>query len=156
MPFYSRYMPWHVNNNRTLFYLCLAVIYTVAVFCVIAIFIQVCVDLYILAGMLDQSASMTGVIILFRWQPNVWISLTCVVSHLHAPNAWRVVQGRIHLAHLTEIANIPHVQTVVVVDAGQPAVGGVIGHGNCVGIPDVLLVVEEVTVKRSADGLVGL
>lgn len=103
--------------------------------------------------MLDQSASTTGVIhnrvqiANFRWhQP------TC--AHLHAPNAGRVVQGRIHLAHLPEIANIPHVQTVVVVDAGQPAVGGVIGHGNRVGIADVLLVGEEVTVKRSRDGLV--
>lgn len=60
-----------------------------------------------------------------------------------------MVEGRVNLAHFTKITYIPHVQTVIVVDAGQPAVRGVIRHGHGVRIADVFLVGEEVAVERS-------
>lgn len=60
-----------------------------------------------------------------------------------------MVEGWVNLAHFTKITYIPHIQTVIVVDAGQPAVRGVIGHGHRVRIADVFLVGEEVAVETS-------
>ncbi len=60
-----------------------------------------------------------------------------------------MVESGVNLAHFMKITYIPHVQTVIIVDTGQPAVRGVIGHSNSVRITDVFLVGEEMAVKRS-------
>lgn len=58
-------------------------------------------------------------------------------SDLQAPHTGGVVQRRVQLpgpAGVTQVPHVPHVNAVVVVDAGQPAVGGVVGHRHSVGV----------------------
>lgn len=58
------------------------------------------------------------------------------LAHLHAPHAGGVVERREELPHpaqLAQLAHVPHVDAVVAVDAGQPAVGGVVAQRHRVG-----------------------
>lgn len=71
---------------------------------------------------------------------NVWFSGDATEqshANLHAPHTGRVVQGRVQLpnsAEVRDVSDVPHVNAVVAVDAGQPAVRGVVGHSHGVGI----------------------
>lgn len=59
-----------------------------------------------------------------------------------------MVQGGVQLsnpAEVRDVPNVPHVNAVVAVDAGQPAVGGVIGHGHGVGVAAPWLAGEQLT-----------
>lgn len=69
-------------------------------------------------------------------------------SNLHAPHTGRVVQGGVELsnpAEVRDVPDVPHVNAVVAVDAGQPAVGGVIGHRHGVGVTAPWLAGEQLT-----------
>lgn len=81
--------------------------------------------------------------------------MTCEVTawggaftDLHAPDTGRVVEGGVELprpARVPQLPHIPHVHAVVVVDAGQPAAGGVIGHRHRVRVTSLWLVGEQLT-----------
>lgn len=60
-----------------------------------------------------------------------------VCSYLHAPDKGAVEKVRPHCPDVPQVPDIPDVDTVVLVDAGQPAVAGVVGQGDCVGVGQV-------------------
>lgn len=39
-------------------------------------------------------------------------------------------EGGVHLPHPADVSHVPHVQTVVVIDAAEPAADRVVGHGD--------------------------
>lgn len=76
-------------------------------------------------------------------------------TDLQAPHTGGVVQGRVQLpgpAGVTHVPHIPHVNTVVVVDARQPAVGGVIGHCHSVRVTGPRPAGEQLTEEGEQRG----
>lgn len=60
-----------------------------------------------------------------------------------------MVQGRVQFprhAQVSQVPDVPNVNTVVVVDTGQPVVGGVIGHGHRVWVASLGPAGEQLTV----------
>ena len=69
-------------------------------------------------------------------------------TDLHAPHTGGVVEGGVKFpcpAGVPEVSNIPNINTVVVVDTGQPAVGGVIGHRHRVRVSSLQPAGEQLT-----------
>lgn len=54
-------------------------------------------------------------------------------------------------AGVTEVSDVPHVNTVVVVDARQPAVGGVVGHRHCVRVTSLRPAGEQLTEEEEEE-----
>lgn len=75
-------------------------------------------------------------------------------QHLQAPDAGRVVQRRVQLPRspgVTQVTHVPHVHTVVIIDAGQPAVGGVVGHRHSVGVTGLRTAGKQLTERGATD-----
>lgn len=78
-------------------------------------------------------------------------------QHLQAPDAGRVVQRRVQLprspgvAGVTQVTHIPHVHTVVIIDAGQPAVGGVVGHCHSVRVTGLRTTGKQLTGRGATE-----
>lgn len=78
-------------------------------------------------------------------------------TDLQAPHTRRVVQSRVQFscpAGVSQVSNVPNINTVVVVDTGQPAVCGVIGHGYRVRVPSLRPAGEQLTVGGGGESRV--
>ena len=51
-------------------------------------------------------------------------------AYLQVPDAGGVEEGGVHLPHPADVSHVPHVQTVVVIDAAEPAAHRVVSHGD--------------------------
>lgn len=67
--------------------------------------------------------------------------------YLQVPDRGGVEEGRVHLPHPVDVAHVPHVQTVVVVDAAEPLADGVKGDRN-----DVRVTAARLGGEQVADG----
>lgn len=76
--------------------------------------------------------------------------------HLQIPNAGRVIQRRVNFAHFLQISSVPHVQTVIVIHTGQPAVHRVKGQRHTVRVTGVGLSAEQVTEEHRTDQIVSV
>lgn len=80
--------------------------------------------------------------------------LECVHTDLQAPHTGGVVQGGVQLsrpAGVSEVSDVPHINTVVVVDARQPAVGRVVGHRHRVRVTSLRLAGEQLTEEEQRE-----
>ena len=64
-------------------------------------------------------------------------------AHLHVPDVGAVEELRPHLAYLVDVSDVPDVDAVVLVHAGQPLVRGVKGQRHCIRVGGLCLPVEE-------------
>lgn len=60
--------------------------------------------------------------LLFLWKEHV----ARYLSYLHTPHTRGVIKGRVNFSHFVEVTNIPNIQAMIVVNTGQPVVGGVV------------------------------
>ena len=65
--------------------------------------------------------------------------------HFHAPDAGRVIEKRMRFSHPPNISDIPNVETVIVVDAGQLVVLFVKRQSYRVRVPRVWWMLRHVT-----------
>lgn len=64
-------------------------------------------------------------------------------AHLHVPDVGAVKEFRPHLAYFVDVFDIPDIDAVVLIHAGQPLVSGVEGQSHCIRIDCFCLPAEE-------------
>lgn len=77
-------------------------------------------------------------------------------TYLHTPDAGRMIQSRVHLAHFLGVPHIPNINAMIVVHTRQPLISRIKGQGNGVWIPGIGHSREEATVGRGQGTLVRL
>lgn len=65
--------------------------------------------------------------------------------HVHAPDARRVIEERVRLAHPPDVSHVPHVDAVIVVNAGELVVSLVERQRDRVRVPRVRWMLGHVT-----------
>ena len=90
---------------------------------------------------------------------HVVFELSTPVSEQHtdlkAPHTGGVVEGRVEFpcpAEILKVSDIPDINTVIIVDARQPAIGGVICHSHSVRVRRLCFAGEQLTEEEEPEG----